>query len=257
MAQKIQNGEQKTNRSFVGFVFQGKNYEGLTCDALEWIVSFGGGTVVDDTGKITIDNAKAALALDTAARWVGTISPRGIITYDEEIGRTVFQAGDAAFMRNWPYSWALGQAADSKIRGLIGVAPLPAGVGGKPAATLGGWNLGVSNYSKHQAAAIDLVRYLTGPSEQKIRAIEVAYNPTIMSLYKDQAVLKANPFMGQLYSVFTNAVARPSGPTKGKYNQVSQAFSTTVTGVLNGQMKGRAAVKKLAADLTRIKGRAW
>lgn len=256
MAKKIQDGEQKTNKAFTGFVWQGKNYEGLTCDALEWVVSFGGGTIVDDKGNITINNANAAKALDTAASWVKSISPAGVTTYGEEEARGIFQGGNAAFMRNWPYAWALGQDKDSKIKGKIGVAPLPSGGKGN-AATLGGWQLGVSTYSKNQAAAIDLVRYLSGPAEQKIRAIEGTYNPTIAALYKDKDILKANPFFGSLYSVFTNAVARPSGPTKGKYNQVSQAFSTAVSDVLNGKTKGQAAVAKLATDLARIKGRGW
>ncbi|MHA0040772.1 ABC transporter substrate-binding protein [Deinococcus sp. PEB2-63] len=256
MAKKIQTGEQKTNKAFTGFVWQGKNYEGLTCDALEWVVSFGGGTIVDNTGKVTINNAQAAKALDTAASWIKTISPAGVTTYAEEEARGIFQSGNAAFMRNWPYAWALGQGDDSKVKGKIGVAPLPSG-GSRNAATLGGWQLGVSSYSKNQAAAIDLVRYLAGPAEQKIRAIEGAYNPTIQSLYKDKDVLAKNPFFGSLYSVFTSAVARPSGPTKGKYNQVSQAFSTAVSDVLNGRMKGQAAVAKLAGDLNRIKGRGW
>ncbi|MVN86058.1 extracellular solute-binding protein [Deinococcus sp. HMF7620] len=256
MAKKIQDGEQKTNKAFAGYVWQGKNYEGLTCDAMEWLVSFGGGTIVDAKGNITINNAQAAKALDTAASWVKSISPAGVTTYDEEAARGIFQAGNAAFMRNWPYAWALGQGADSKVKGKIGVAPLPSG-GSRNAATLGGWQLGVSTYSKNQAAAIDLVRYLAGPAEQKIRAIEGAYNPTLQSLYKDKDVLAKNPFFGSLYNVFTSAVARPSGPTKSKYNQVSQAFSSAVSDVLSGKSKGQAAVTKLATDIARIKGRGW
>ncbi|MDB5045350.1 MAG: transporter substrate-binding protein [Deinococcus sp.] len=256
MAKKIQTGEQKANKSFAGYVWQGKNYEGLTCDALEWVVSFGGGAIVDDKGAITINNAKAAAALDAAASWVKNISPAGVTTYGEEEARGIFQSGNAAFMRNWPYAWALGQGEDSKVKGKIGVAPLPSGGAGN-AATLGGWQLGVSTYSKNQAAAIAMVRYLAGPEEQKIRAIQGAYNPTIQALYKDPAVLKANPFFGSLLNVFTSAVARPSGPTKGKYNQVSQAFSSAVSDVLNGKSKGAAAVAKLSTDLARIKGRGW
>lgn len=256
MAAKVQAGEQKTNKTFAGYVWQGKNYEGLTCDAIEWLVSFGGGTVVDKTGKVTVNNAQAAKALDTAASWVGKISPKGVTTYDEEAARGIFQSGNAMFMRNWPYAWANGQSDESKVKGKIGVAPLPSG-GVRKAATLGGWNLGVSQYSKNQAAAIDLVKYLTGPEEQKIRAIEGTYNPTIPALYKDKDILKANPFFGSLYDVFTSAAARPSSPTKGKYNQVSQAFSTAVSSVLTGKSKGQAAVAKLATDLARIKGRGW
>lgn len=256
MAKKVQDGEQKTNKTFTGFVWQGKNYEGLTCDALEWVASFGGGTVVDASGKITINNAQAAKALDTAASWVNTISPKGVTTYAEEDSRGIFQSGNALFMRNWPYAWANGQSDESKIKGKIGVAPLPSG-GARNAATLGGWNLGINIYSKNQAAALDLIRYLAGAAEQKRRAIEGSYNPTIMSLYKDKDILAANPFMGSLYDVFQSAVARPSAPTKLKYNQVSQAFSTAVSSVLTGKSKGQAAVAKLSTDLARIKGRAW
>ncbi|WP_161883503.1 ABC transporter substrate-binding protein [Deinococcus alpinitundrae] len=257
MAKKIQDGEQKTNKAFSGYVFQGKNYEGLTCDALEWVASFGGGTIVDDSGKITINNPKAAAALDAAGSWIKSISPAGVTTYGEEEARGIFQSGNAAFMRNWPYAWSLGQGEDSKVKGNIGVAPLPAGPGGSPAASLGGWQLGVSKYSKNQAAAISLVRYLSGPAEQKIRAIEGSYNPTLPALYQDKDVLKANPFFGSLYNVFTAAVPRPSGPTKDKYNQVSQAFSTAVSDVLNKKLTGSAAVAQLQTDLGRIKGRGW
>ena len=59
-----------------GFVFQGKAYEGLTCNALEWVDSFGGGTIVDADGKITIDNPKAAEALDLARPGSARSRPR-------------------------------------------------------------------------------------------------------------------------------------------------------------------------------------
>src|SRR5580765_4494085 len=58
MAKKIQDGEQKSNPNFAGFVFQGNSYEGLTCNALEWIASAGGGHYIDN-GKATINNTKA------------------------------------------------------------------------------------------------------------------------------------------------------------------------------------------------------
>ena len=150
------------NDKMRGFVFQAKAYEGLTCDALEWVNSFGGGTIVDDKGKITINNPKAAAALDLAASWVGKIAPEGVLNYAEEESRGVFQSGNAVFMRNWPYAWALGNAPDSAIKGKIGVSALPmGGADGKHAAALGGWQLAVSKYSANPDAAADLVKYLT------------------------------------------------------------------------------------------------
>ena len=249
-AKKIQDGERAAGSAdFQGFVFQAKAYEGLTCDALEWVHSFGGGDIVDKAGNITINNPQAAKALDTAATWIGTIAPGGVLNYGEEDARGVWQTGKAAFMRNWPYAWSLGQAADSPIKGKIGVAALPAGSGpgAKKAATLGGWQLAVPKYSKNIDAAAALAIYLAGPEIQKKRAIGGSYNPTIPELYKDADILKASPFMGELLDVFTNAVARPATATGLKYPEVSQAFWDATYEVLSKKSTGAEAVKKLEA----------
>ena len=83
--------------------------------------------IVDADGKITINNPQAAQALDMAKGWIGTISPEGVLNYAEEEARGVFQSGNAVFMRNWPYAWALANAADSPVKGKVGVAVLPQG----------------------------------------------------------------------------------------------------------------------------------
>jgi trehalose/maltose transport system substrate-binding protein len=250
MAQKIQDGERAAgNQDFWGFVWQGNAYEGLTCDGLEWIYSFNGGTIVSPEKVITINNPEAAAAIDMAAKWVGTISPTGVTGFAEEDARNVFQAGNAAFMRNWPYAYSLGEASDSKIAGKFDVSPLPAGPGGKPAAALGGWQLAVSAYSKNPSVAADVAFYLTSAEEQKIRAIQGSFQPTVMSLYKDPDVLKAVPFFGKLYDVFINAVPRPSTATAPKYNQVSTIFFNGVHDVLMGNEDGTTAVAKMEADL--------
>ncbi len=259
MAAKIQSGERQAgNGSFWGFVFQGKAYEGLTCDALEWIFSYGGGTIVDQAGNITINNPMAAKAIDTAARWVGKIAPPGVTSYQEEEARGVWQAGNAAFMRNWPYAYSLGNSADSPIKGKFDVTVLPkGGADGQHAATLGGWQLAVSRFSKHPKEAVDLIVYLTGYAEQKRRAIKGSFLPTRPALYKDADVLAANPFMGKLYDVFVNAVPRPSAQTKQKYNQVSSAFWTAVHNVLVGQTDAATSLRMLEQQLKRIKGKGW
>jgi trehalose/maltose transport system substrate-binding protein len=255
MAKTIQDGERaEGNQDFWGFVWQGNAYEGLTCDALEWIYSNGGGTIVSPDKVITINNEKAAEALDRAAGWVGTISPPGVLGFAEEDARNMWQAGNAAFMRNWPYAYSLGNADDSPIKGKFDVAPLPAGDSGHSAATLGGWQLAVSKYSEHPDIAADVVFFLTSPEEQKIRAIKGSLNPTVMSLYQDPDVLEAAPFFGSLYDVFINAVARPSTATAPKYNDVSTIFFTNVHSVLSGEIDGQTAVEEMEADLEDLLG---
>jgi trehalose/maltose transport system substrate-binding protein len=260
IAKEIQDGERaEGNDKMLGFVFQGKAYEGLTCDALEWIDSFGGGTIVAEDGSITINNDKAAAALDLAATWIGAIAPEGVLNYAEEESRGVFQSGNAVFMRNWPYAWALGNAPDSPIAGKIGVDQLPkGGADDKHTGTLGGWQLAVSKYSQNAEAAVDLVRYLTSVDEQKRRAIKGAYNPTIAALYQDEEVLEATPFFGELYETFTNAVARPSKVTGAKYNQVSSEFYNAVHEVLSGKTEAASSLEALESKLDRLsRGGRW
>ncbi|MCP5368726.1 MAG: ABC transporter substrate-binding protein [Hyphomicrobiales bacterium] len=256
-AARIQAAERAAGHNGVwGYVWQGRAYEGLTCNALEWIASHGGGTVVDGAGKVTVDNPAAVRALETARGWVDTISPPGVLTYAEEEARGLFQSGRAVFMRNWPYAWSLAQGADSSVKGKVGVAALPRGPDGRPAAALGGQHLAVSKYSAHPALAMDLVRHLTGRAEQKRRALEASFNPTRPDLYDDREVAAANPFMASLRATFQAATPRPSTITGARYNRVSQEFFTTVSLVLGG---GGAdpALEALAARLNRIKRRGW
>jgi trehalose/maltose transport system substrate-binding protein len=179
-AQTIQDAKRAQGKADLwGFVWQGNAYEGLTCNALEWVKSFGGGKIVAPDGTISINNEKAAKALDTVKGWVGTISPEGALAYQEEKARGVWQMGNAVFMRNWPYG--LGNGDDSDVKGLFDVAPLPmGGDNATSAATLGGWNMAVSKYSKHQDAAVQLALYLAGPEAQKQRAINETNLPTIV-----------------------------------------------------------------------------
>ncbi|HEX7040495.1 MAG TPA: ABC transporter substrate-binding protein [Trueperaceae bacterium] len=255
MAQTIQDGERaEGNPDFWGFVWQGNSYEGLTCDALEWIASNGGGTIISPDGQVTIDNPAAVEAVERAAGWVGTISPDGVTSFGEEDARNMFQAGNAAFMRNWPYAYSLGNAEDSAIAGKFDVAPLPAGASGNGAGTLGGWQLAVSRYSEHPDIAADVALYLASPEEQKIRAVEGSFLPTVMSLYEDPEVLEAAPFFGRLYDVLINGVARPSTVAAPNYAQVSQAFYTAVHDVLTGASTAEDALALASLDIQDITG---
>ena len=237
---------------FWGYVWQGRAYEGLTVNALEWIASSGGGTIIDDAGTVTIENPNAERALGIAAGFVGTISPRGVLNYTEEETRGVFQSGHALFMRNWPYAWALGEDKDSAVKGRIGFAPLPAGEPNEATrAVLGGQMLAVSSYSANKDLAIDLVMFLTGREEQKRRALSGSLNPTIPALYDDEEIRRDAPFIAQLRPIFEHAVARPAAVTKGSYNKVSARFFDTVHQVLSGGLEPEPALARLAKALRR------
>lgn len=259
IARDIQEHERRAGHARIwGFVWQGRAYEGLTCNALEWIHSTGGGTIVDSAGKVTIDNENAARALTLAASWVGTITPPGVLNYTEEEARGVFQAGDAVFMRNWPYALALANRPESPVAGKVGIAPLPHGDHGTSSATLGGSQLAVSRYSRAPEAAIDLVRTLTSADEQKRRAIKAGFNPSIERLYRDSELLAAVPSLIELQSIFAGSVARPSTVTGRRYNQVSNEFWNAIHDVLGGRQPASASLAALAKRLRFLsRGEQW
>lgn len=245
MAGTIQEGERANNPDFWGYVWQGNDYEGLTCDALEWQVSHGGGQIISPDGVVEVNNPETIAAFERAASWVGNISPPNVTIFQEEEARLTWQEGNAVFMRNWPYAYSLGQSDDSPIKGQFGVSLLPAGQGGQ-AATLGGWQLAVSKYSRQPEAAVQLVKFLTSPEIQKRRAIEGSYAPTIPVLYEDTEVIAANPYYNELADVFAGgAAARPSAITGPAYPEVSFNYFTAVHSILTGQDTAANALANL------------
>ncbi|PWS38808.1 ABC transporter substrate-binding protein [Falsiroseomonas bella] len=253
----MQAERERGNAQMWGHVFQGRAYEGLTVNGIEWLASHAAGRIVEPDGKVSVDNPRAAQALALARSWIEAITPLGVLNYAEEESRGVFQSGNAVFMRNWPYAWPLLNAEDSPVRGKVGVAVLPRGdvPGGVHAAGLGGEQLAVSRYTKHPDEAVDLVRYLTSPAEQKRRAIAGGFTPSIVALYEDEELLAPNPFFRDLVPTLRSAVARPSGVTGARYNRVSAEFAAAVHKALAGQAEPAEALADLARSLQRI-GRA-
>lgn len=258
MALYIQTQERKAgNKDLWGYVFQGGPYEGLTCDALEWINAYGGGTIVDADGNVTVDNPQAVVAIARAAGWINTISPSWVVAADEVRSANSFKLGNAVFMRNWPFVWAELNSSDSPVAGKVDLAPLPkGGFEGHSASTLGGWQLAVSKFSKNPDVAADLVRYLTSEEVQKQRAIEGSYAPTIKGLYEDPDVLKATPFFSQLPQILEHAVARPSSQTGQSYMAVSTHVWDTVNRILQGAQSAQDGLSSLQDQLRLIKFRA-
>ncbi len=249
-AQTIQDGERaEGNTEFWGYVWQGNAYEGLTCDAHEWLVSETGETFISPDGVVNVNNPEFVAALERAAGWVGSISPDAVTTYGEEESRGVWQAGNAAFMRNWPYAYGLGNADDSAVAGLFDYAPLPSGAA-RAAACLGGWQLAVSKYSDNPDAAASVAIFMTSPEEQKLRALSPqGANPTIPALYEDPELEAANPLFARMGPILATAVARPSGVTAERYNDASTIFFSNVHSVLTGSTDAQTAVEDMELDL--------
>ncbi len=247
MAKRIQAGERASGKTdFWGFVWEGAPSEALTCNALEWQVSEGGGTILDEQGKVTVNNPRAIRAWSMAAHWVGSISPPGVTAYKEWDAFNLWQAGKAAFMRNWTNAYVAARAENSPTSGQFDVAPLPRGSAGF-AATLGGNGYGVSRYSRHPREAAMLVRFLASPEEQASR--KSGEPPTVPALYKNADVLAANPYLSLFLQVREGAALRPSVPAGKMYPEVSRAYFTAVHSVLSQRQSAAQAASDLQEQL--------
>lgn len=243
-ARFVAQREMKDDQPIWGYVFQGKAYEGLTCNAIEWINAYKkGGTIVEADGRVSINNLQAIGIINRISTWMGDITPQGVLNYEQEDCRGVFQSGRAVFMRNWPYAWTLLNSEDSPVAGKVGITALPkGGKDGKNTGVLGGWNLGLSKYSKRKKDAADLIRFLTSFQELKRRSQVGGYFPPVEALYHDAEVLESNPLMSAMHVVLKNATLRPARQTKSKYSQVSAAFWNAVHAVLSKKMSAEKSL---------------
>src|SRR4029077_18495597 len=96
------------------------------------------------------------------------VSPAWVTAADEELTRRPFGDGRAIFLRGWPYALDLFELPDSRVRGRVGVAPMPRLAHGTVgAASTGGAHLAVSARTRHAALAVHLVCYLPGDAAQR------------------------------------------------------------------------------------------
>jgi trehalose/maltose transport system substrate-binding protein len=255
MAARIQAGERaKGNKQFWGFVWQGAADEGLTCNALEWQASEGGGRIIEEDHTISVNNPRAIRAWRRAAHWVGSISPPGVVGYREWDSLNVWVAGDAAFMRHWPSAYSDSQATESPIRNKFDIALLPGGKAGR-VGTLGGWGFAVSRSSAHPREALEMIRYLTRGDVQVKRSRVLSQPPTLPGLYILPEVLRPNPRFALLRQAFqTGIVSRPSDVAGKKYQDVSDAYTQAVHSVLTGEKGAPEAAIALENELVGITG---
>lgn len=257
MASRIQKGERAAgNSEFWGYVWQGEAYEGLTCDALEWQASSGGGRIIEQDGTISVNNPRTVDALRRAAQWIGRISPPSVLSYTESDSLNTFRAGNAAFMRHWSSGLPRGSTANFPIRDRLAMTLLPAGTRGR-AQAMGGFHLAVARNSAHPREAAQLVMFLTGRTVQLQRALTRGVLPTIPQLYADPAVERALPYVATLRAAGADTwVARPSTIAAGKYREVSRAYYQTVHDSLRHQESipdALAALEKRLAQLTGLR----
>ena len=240
------------NKVTEGFVWQGRQYEGLSCDFVEFLSAFGGTWLDPATGAPELDSPAAR----ATARWMQELirsgsSPRAVSNYAEPETLQAFKAGDAALMRNWPYAWSELQSEGSAVQGKVGVTTMVAEPDATPAATLGSWGFSLLRDSVHQQATAEAIRDLTSPEAQRQRFLVQGYTPTAAALFQDPELLQKSPVLPQLQEALSIAEPRPVTPL---YAQMSDLLQRQLSGVLTGDDNPDEAMEHLQqATLTLLR----
>lgn len=236
-----------------GYVWQGRQYEGLAAMFVEILEGFGGFWIDPDTQEVGLDRPEAIAAVGFLRETIDRgISPSGVTTYQEEETRRFFQNGKALFLRNWPYVWALANADDSPVKGKIGLKPMVYAPGYESAACQGGWGLGIAKTSRHPDEAWRVIDFMTSQATQKKFILETGYVPSRRSLFSDREIVAKYSHYPQLLKVQESSVLRPP---IAQYAQASDVLQRYLSSTLTERMTPEKAMERAAAETRNILGR--
>ena len=255
LTEAAQRGSSGSTRH--GLVFQGARYEGLITVFVEMLGAFGG-RILDDEGRVVVDAPEGVRALEylTALIWEDRVVPRDVLSWHEEETRFAFQNGEAVFMRNWPYAYALlADTSESRVAGRYAVGPMPAAPesvapAGAPAAALGGAQLAINRWSDQAEEAWRVIVYLTAPEQMLERAEAVGQFPPRPALYDDPRLADALAIpAGDARRAIERAIPRPVTPI---WTEMSEILQIEVHRALARQVTPDEAVREAATRMREL-----
>ena len=235
-----------------GYVWQGLQYEGLITNFVEIVAGYGGFWINADTLEVGLDSPPGVQAVEFMRQVIlDGITPAGVTNYLEEDSLRVFENGNAAFLRNWPYVWAEANKAGSAVKDKIALKPMVHAPDQPAASCLGGWGFGISATTSHPEAAWKVVDFFTSRESQKKFALEYAYVPSRRDLFTDPEILAKFPHYKKLLQVAETTVPRPP---VGQYAQISDILQRYLSAAISGQMEPEAAMQAAAGETRRVLG---
>ncbi|MBW4621655.1 MAG: ABC transporter substrate-binding protein [Cyanosarcina radialis HA8281-LM2] len=249
---KISQALQKDKKIPLGYLWQGKQYEGLSAMFVEVLEGFGGFWVNPETLEVGLDRAETLQAIEFLRSTIKEgVSPAGVTTYQEDETLNLFKSGQAAFIRSWPYLWPIANEESSPIKGKVGIKPMVRAPSKNSGACLGGWGLGIAKSSQHPAEAWKAIQFFTSKEAQKQFIFQAGYVPSRRELFTDPDVVAKYSHYPQLLEVGDSAVLRPP---LAQYAQVSDILQRYLSAALTNQMTPEKAMKAAAAETRRLLG---
>jgi multiple sugar transport system substrate-binding protein len=206
---------------------QAARYEGYTV----WVnamIESAGGQIVSGPEEVSLEEEPTIAALETIGALANSdAAPPDISTSDEDSARLAFEGGDAAFMINYTFAYGSAKENAPDVFKNMGAAEYPRVVADQPAnPPLGGFNIGVSEFSENPDEAFEAAACIASP-ESQLTATELdGLPPPRAELYGDKIVRDAFPgFENVIRDSIEAARPRPLTPA---YTDLSLAIQRSL-----------------------------
>ncbi|MEN3614168.1 ABC transporter substrate-binding protein [Plantactinospora sp. ZYX-F-223] len=208
-------------------ITMGAQYEGLVV-LYNTLVASAGGQIINDDGSKAVFDDGAVRALEVLRNFATAgITTSSFSNTIEDQARLDFQSGAGAFQLNWPFVYPAMQEADPELAKKVKWARYPGVDPGTPSkVTIGGFNLGVSRYSRHPDESFDAASCLRDAEHQKFSAINDGVPPTIESVYAEPEMAEAYPMRDTILEELKDPATRPRSPA---YQNISTVLSATLS----------------------------
>lgn len=187
-----------------------------------------GGEPFDAAGRPAFTSPQALAALDFLrglAADTGAIAP-GARDLDSVKSGLLFAEGKVALMANWfGFAAYADTAADSRVKGLVDVAPLPAGPGGRSVSLNVFWVLTIGAGSRNKSLAWDFLRHCATAPMDKLTTTEGAIGVR-RSTWADAEVNALVPYYHRLDWLHEHAREMPLTPKLAHISNIVDAMLT-------------------------------
>lgn len=253
----MEAGKQLTQDDTWGYVWQGMQYEGLVCDWIELLHSFGGAIfdnyeALPGQREVTINSPEAVRATQYLYDLIcdAKISPEGVLSYNEGASSDVFLAGNAAMLRNWGTTPAALNKSET-VKDVWGMVQLPSGENGSRTCA-GGWCYAVNAFTPDREAAVTVLQWLSSYDYMLDNLLLRNVQPPRQSVYEAEEVV-GNEMLSYVCGILKEAAATGMArPLSVVWNEESDVIQRALHAVFAGNQTAEAAMAWAADEIALI-----
>jgi arabinogalactan oligomer / maltooligosaccharide transport system substrate-binding protein len=217
---------------------------------LPFIYGEGGDLLNVDSKKITVNSPEAVKGLQTVQDLISSgAAPKPALTDGYNNMQTAFKEGKVGMVINGPWSVADDLSGTAfKDKSNLGIAPIPAGSGGKSGSPVGGHNYAVYAGSKVIPAAEKFIAFMNSAESQAFLSGKLGLLPTRTSAYALPEA-QASEIVTAFKPVLDKATTRPAIAEGGS---LFTPLDTQYVNVLSGKASAQQGLDAVADEYKKV-----